>query len=422
MLPDPEERKKKRQEAAAKRKAAQKKLMIRLIIAAAALVLCGIIILVITLGAGKNSGENPEQTAPNIATEPVVTEGIEEDTTVIHFAATGDLNVNKALVDAGGESYDYTDVFLDVAPVLASADLTTINLEGDFSDYPDGDKHSAPKSMAATLRGMGVDMVQLANSYAINQGVSGLLTTIDAVQQAGMEPVGVFRNESEYKQKQGISMFEIQGIRIAVVAFTKGMNGDAIPGADNEDCVNVLYEDYNSVYQQINRDKITRVMGNARAQKPDVTIALVHWGSEHDDTISNSQKTICSLLLEEGADAIIGTHSHRVQEIKFDPEAGTLVAYSLGDLVSTAKDETAYSVILNMEITRDNKSGDVKITGYSYTPIFTVAEEDKPVRVVRIKEAMQAFDENFIEAINKTTYGYMERALTRIEQRISGQG
>lgn len=422
MLPDPEERKRKRQEAAAKRKAARKKLIIRLCIAAAVLVLCAIVILVITLSAGKDPGSKPQQTDPVVATQPAESEPEKEETTVIHFAATGDLNVSKALVEAGGGAYDFTQVFLDVAPVLSSADLTTVNLEGDFSNYPDGEKHSAPKSMAATLRGMGVDMIQLANSYAINQGVSGLLTTIDAVQQAGMEPVGVFRNEAEYKQKRGISIFEVQGVRIAVVAFTKGMNGDAIPGVDNEDCVNVLYEDYNSVYQKINKDKITQVMGNAKAQKPDITIALVHWGSEHDDTISSSQKNICSLLLEEGADAIIGTHSHRVQEIKFDPEAGTLVAYSLGDLVSTARDETAYSIILDVEITKNNKSGDVAITGYSYTPIFTVGEEGKPLQVVRIAEAMQAYNESFMEAVNQTTYGYMERALTRIRQRISGEG
>lgn len=420
MLPNPEERKLKRQQEAARRRAAKKKLMLRLIIAAGALLICGIIILIITLSAGKDSGNSPDA---NIATQPAATEPEQpQDLTVIRFAATGDLNVSKALVESGGVSYDYTDVFLDVAPVLTAAELTTVNLEGDFSVYPDGEKNSAPKSMASTLKNMGVDMIQLANSYAINQGVSGLLTTIDTVQQAGMEPVGVFRNESEFKHKQGISIFEVQGVRIAVVAFTKGMNGHAIPGADNEDCVNVLYSDYSSVYTQINRDKITHVMRNAREQKPDITIALVHWGSEHDDTISNSQKNICKLLKEEGADAIIGTHSHRVQQIEYDPEAGTLVAYSLGDLVSEATDETAYSIILNMEITKDNRSGDTTISGYSYTPIFTVSEQGKPVRVVRIREAMQAYEENYMNAVNQTTYQHMVRALTRIEQRVSGEG
>ncbi len=423
MIPDPEERKRKRQQEAAKRKAAQKKLIIGLIVAAAALLLSGIMILAITLGIKWNSRDQAEETTPNISTEPVQTEQTQSDQTVIHFAATGDLNITKSVVESGGASYDYTDTFLDVAPVLASADLTTINLEGDFSDYPNGQNHSAPKTMASTLRSMGVDMIQLANSYAINQGVSGLLTTIDTVQQAGMEPVGVFRNNAEFKQKRGFSLFEIQGVRIAVVSFTKGMNGDSIPGADNENCVNVLYSDYSSVYQQIDKEKITDIMEAVQDQKPDITIALLHWGSEQDDTISKSQKNICQLLQEQGVDAIIGTHSHLVQQIDFDPEAGTLVAYSLGDFISDGIPvEAAYSIILDLEITKDNRTGDTMISGYSYTPIFTVAEKDKPVRVVRIAEAMQAYDAGYMEAVNKTTYEAMVRALTRIEQRIAGEG
>lgn len=423
MISDPEERKRKRQQEAAKRKASQKKLIVTLIVAAAAVLLCGILILAIVLGVKLNSRDSSGETTPSTSTEPVQTEQKQEDTTVIHFAATGDLNVTQSVVESGGSVYDYTETFLDVAPVLASADLTTVNLEGDFSDYPNGQNRSAPKSMASTLSSMGVDMIQLANSYAINQGISGLLTTIDTVQQAGMEPVGVFRDNAEYKQKRGFSLFEVQGIRIAVVSFTKGMNGDSIPGEDNENCVNVLYSDYSSVYQQINKDKITDIMKAVESQKPDITIALLHWGSEQDDTISKSQKTICQLLLEQGADAIIGTHSHLVQQIDFDPEAGTLVAYSLGDFISDGTPvEAAYSIILDLEITKDNRTGDTVISGYDYTPIFTVAEKDKPVRVVRIAEAMQAYDVGFMEAVNQTTYNAMVRALTRIEQRISGLG
>lgn len=421
MLPDPEERKRKRQAEAEKRKAAQKKLKIGLIAGAGALVLTVILILAIVIGVKLSRREESQPDAPNAATQPVQTQPQEEDT-VIHFAATGDLNVTQALVDAGSGDDDLSQVIMDVAPVLAAADLTTVNLEGDLSDYPNGKFHTAPKSLATALRSAGVDMLQLANSYAINQGVSGLFTTIDAVQSAGMEPVGVFRSTAEYKEKQGFSMFEVQGVRIAVVAFTKGMNGDAIPGEDNENCVNVLYSDYNSVYQNINKDKIAQIMNNIQDQKPDITIALVHWGSEQDNTVSSSQESIRDLLLAGGADAIIGTHSHQVQTIEYDSEAGTLVAYSLGDFISDGVlPENAYSIILDLEITKDSRSGEARITGYSYTPIFTVTEENKPVRVVRIAEAMRAYEEKYMKAVEKSTYEAMEKALKRIPERIAAE-
>ena len=421
MLPDPEERKRKRQAEAEKRKAAQKKLKIGLIAGAGALVLTVILILAIVIGVKLSRREESQPDAPNAATQPVQTQPQEEDT-VIHFAATGDLNVTQALVDAGSGDDDLSQVIMDVAPVLAAADLTTVNLEGDLSDYPNGKFHTAPKSLTTALRSAGVDMLQLANSYAINQGVSGLFTTIDAVQSAGMEPVGVFRSTAQYKEKQGFSMFEVQGVRIAVVAFTKGMNGDAIPGEDNENCVNVLYSDYNSVYQNVNRDKIAQIMNNIQDQKPDITIALVHWGSEQDNTVSSSQESIRDLLLAGGADAIIGTHSHQVQTIEYDSEAGTLVAYSLGDFISDGVlPENAYSIILDLEITKDSRSGEARITGYSYTPIFTVTEENKPVRVVRIAEAMRAYEEKYMKAVEKSTYEAMEKALKRIPERIAAE-
>jgi len=145
----------------------------------------------------------------------------------------------------------------------------------------------------------------------------------------------------------------------------------------------------------------------------------VHWGSEFNNTISESQERIRKLMQEKGVDAIIGTHSHYVQKMQFDPEAGTFVAYSMGDFLGDAQRAgSEYSVILELEITKDNATGETKITGYDYVPIFTVAEEGKPLRVVRIREAMKAYEDGFIDRISKETYDAMAYALERIEARI----
>jgi poly-gamma-glutamate synthesis protein (capsule biosynthesis protein) len=310
---------------------------------------------------------------------------------------------------------------MDVAPVLASADLATVNLEGDLCGAPYGSNGTAPQTMAQALRNAGVDMIQLANSYAINRGISGLMTTINSVKQAGMEPVGVFADDEQFESKRGFSLFQVQGVRIAVVAFTKGMDGTAlVPGYEN--CVNILYTDYSTTYQKIDKDKIGQVMEAVQAQKPDITIALLHWGSELNDNISDSQKSICQLLQSYGTDAIIGTHPHFVQEIDFDSENGTLVAYSLGDLIGDIPEAgTEYSIILDLEITKDHKTGESAITNYSYTPIFTVAEENHPLRVLRIREAIAAYEEGYMNAVSEETYKAMQNALERIEDRITGE-
>ena len=127
-------------------------------------------------------------------------------------------------------------------------------------------------------------------------------------------------------------------------------------------------------------------------------------------------------MAEEGVDAIIGTHPHYVQKMGFDPETGMFVAYSLGDFFGDAKKAgTEYSILLDLEITKDGETGKVKITDYSYTPIFILADDQGRLKILRIREAMSAYDKNNIDKISKETYSQMEYALTRIEARVNGK-
>ena len=416
MALDPEELKRKRQHRKMQQKAARKRLIFRLCLAGVILAL--VLIVIFSFGGGEDTPE-PETTVPvQEATQPGVTEPPE---TVIHFVATGDLNVTDRMVASGGAGYDYSAALLDVAYLLADADLSTVNLEGNLCGAPYGSTASAPQGLMTALRKAGVDMIQLANSYSIHRGISGLITTIDSVRQAGMEPIGVFRDQADYDRAQGFTMFEVEGVRVAVVNFTKGMDGTTLPPG-NENCVNVLYADYDSVYQKVDREKITQILDAVNQANPDVTVALLHWGSEFNDTISSSQKTIRNLLLEQGVDAIIGTHPHYVQQIEFDPTAGTLVAYSLGDFMSdTARAGSEYSILLDLEITKNHTTGQASVTGYEYVPIFSVVEEDKPVRILRIREAMTAYENGFMDTVSQETYEAMKYALQRIEQRTAGE-
>ena len=429
MAIDPEEwkkRKQMRQQQQEKRTAARKKLWIRLAIAAAVLLICGAVVLVIALSGGSDEApQQPanEQTQPQEQTEAATQTPPQDTQTVIHLAAAGDLNINDTTVTSGGGAYDYTQTFLDVAHLLADADISVVNFEGGLYGNPYGSSTaSAPQSMMDALSKAGVDLVQLANSYSINDGVSGLQNTINGVRLAGMEPLGVYANNAAFAESKGFTLKQINGIKVAFVAFTKGMDGMALPSG-SENCVNVLYKDYSSTYQQVDTERITAVMDAAAAAKPDLTVVLVHWGSEFNDTVSSSQSKIVSLLQSEGADAIIGTHPHYVQEMTLDQQTGQFVAYSLGDFFGdAARSGSEYSVVLDLEITKDHSTGETKITNFSYTPIFTIAIKNTPARVVRIHESMLAYDNLYLERIDRATYEAMAYALTRIEARIHPEG
>lgn len=399
----------------------RRKTLVKLGVAVAVLLICAGLILAVSLGgndsdAGQTLPQDTQLQSPQDTTAAAPTEAAE---TVIRFAAAGDLNVTDGVVASGGVSYDYTSAFMDVVPLLSDADLTAINLEGILCGAPyGGENRSAPQPLMNALATAGVDLVQVANSYSIRKGVSSLGTTLRSVELAGMDPVGAFADAKEFDRTGGYNLYDIKGVKVAVVAFTKGMDSMALP-AGSEKCVNVLYTDYSSTYQEVNTQGITKLLRAIESEKPDVTIALLHWGSEYNDSHSKSQDEIKTLMLSEGVDAIIGTHPHYLQEMVFDEAAGTFVAYSLGDFFGDGdKAGTEYSVVVNLEITKNNETGETKVTDYSYTPIYTAKDPQGLLRVLRLEPAMAAYEAGYIERVSKEAYDSMVYAMKRIEERI----
>ena len=421
-------RREKREAQRRKQQAEAKRLRITLILAAVVLVLCtaGIVFLTSRSDSSQTTvaAETRPTQKPTQATEPA-TRAQKSTKTTIHIKAAGDLNVTNSVINAGVAvgGYNYTRAFMDVASTLSDADLTVLNLEGNICGEPYGsDTTSAPRELLDGLRNAGVDLIQMANSCTINNGLIGLTSTLQTIRAAGLEPVGAFASESEFQQSKGYTITEAQGVKVAFVAFTKGLGGRGLP-AGNDNLVNILYEDYASTYDKIDRTRITSVLKAVEAEKPDITIALLHWGSEYNDDISDTQKSIVNLMKKQGVDVILGTHPHTVQAIEYDELAGTLVAYSLGDFFGDAsRGGTNYSIILDLEITKDSSTGTTKVTNYSYTPIYTVSEvetADGYRRVVRIDKTVEAWEENYLDKVSQTAKESMVHALGRIEARIN---
>ena len=419
-----EKRREKREAQRRRRQAQVRRMRLTMVLVVILLAACGYGIYRLTQSA--DSGEKVQQTVTVPTTEetketlPIQKSPI----TTIHIKAAGDLNVTDAVVNAGMavNSYDFSPVFKDVAAILSDADLTVMNFEGNVCGAPYGSEStSAPAELLTALRGCGVDLLQMANSCPINNGLNGLTSTLRAIRAAGIEPVGAFSSSEEFKKSKGYTMTEIQGVKVGFVSFTKGLGGRGMP-AGSEDLVNILYTDYATEYREIDKNRITSILKAMEEEKPDLTVALLHWGSEYNDDISKTQTQIVSLLKKNGVDVIIGTHPHTLQPIEFDKGAGTLVAYSLGDFFGDAnRGATNYSVILDLEITKDANAGTTKVTDYTLHPIYTVRETEcvgnNDRRVVRIGTTLSAYKGNFLDKVTDGCKDSMEYALTRIDER-----
>ena len=388
-----------------KRQERQKKLRRRLFwCSAAAVLLAALVITVFLLADYINQPPAPGEDTPG-QTSPQAS----QEQTVINLAYGGDLHV--------------TDIFTDILPLLAGADGSAVNFEGNLCGAPYGTQDTrAPQALADALSDAGVDYLQMANSCALNNGLLGLQSTLENIRKAGLEPVGAFADKSDFTKHKGFTLRSIHGVKVAFVAFTKGMDSLSHP-AGSEDGVNLLYTDYTSTYQDVDTEGITKILKDVAAEKPDVTVALVHWGSEYNRQISGTQEKIAKLMQQQGVDAIIGTHSHYVQKLSYDPKAGTVVAYSLGDFLGDGeKSGTAYSIVLNLEFTKNNATGETKLTDCRWDPIYTTSFENDGVarmQILQIRPAIARYEADGINKVSEETYTAMKSALSKLEATLS---
>ena len=87
-------------------------------------------------------------------------------------------------------------------------------------------------------------------------------------------------------------------------------------------------------------------------------IVSCHWGIEYDYHPNTFQKNMAKQLADAGADVIIGTHTHTLQDVEYIQRADgkrTLVAYSLGNFISgMLEEETQLGGMLTFDFVREN--------------------------------------------------------------------
>jgi len=397
----------------------KRKMQQRIILAVAAVVLVLIIVLIFKGCSGEKA---PEEQQEVITPPPVEEKEPEaEPDRKATLAAVGDIMLyDTQLIDAQQEdlSYNFDECFLGISAYTMSADLTVGNLERNMTGsapYAGKPYWNAPESLATELQELGFDVMLTANTYSITNGINGLATTAKFLNSAGIDHVGTHISDPDETPGAGAIMREVNGVKIAFIGFTKGVDGRTLP-ANNEYAVDMLYSDYNGTYSKIDSSKILDRIDDAKSLKPDVIVALCHWGGEYDLEITESQKDITDLLLENGVDVILGTHSHVVGPMGYvdvetvDGEEKTcFVAYSLGNFVSDMdKDYTMESVILNLEFTKSGKTGETTVSAAEYTPLYILdAGEGADVRfqVLPIRKAVESnlfeqFETKMLEAID----------------------
>lgn len=238
------------------------------------------------------------------------------DTITLCF--TGDMMMHSRQME-----FDFRSYFNKIGYLFREADIAVANMEftlaGEpYTGYP---QFSAPDTYATYIAESGINLFLCANNHILDKGCEGAERTLQRYRELSeshdIRFTGAAGSDQELQETTPI-IIEKDGIKIAFINFTYGTN----LGRD-------------ALWPRINYQNQKEFLKSAlcKAERSaDFTVVLPHWGEEYRLTHSEDQENIARWLIENGADLIIGTHPHVVQDIAYID--GIAVAYSLGNCVS----------------------------------------------------------------------------------------
>jgi poly-gamma-glutamate capsule biosynthesis protein CapA/YwtB (metallophosphatase superfamily) len=76
-------------------------------------------------------------------------------------------------------------------------------------------------------------------------------------------------------------------------------------------------------------------------------VAFLHWGNEYTDQVTDREKAIATSLAKEGAELIVGSHSHKASGMDCTPDYCRI--FSLGNFFFDQSGEKVSGKILQLK-------------------------------------------------------------------------
>lgn len=344
----------------------------------------------------------------------------------IHMSAFGDtmchLTNIKNAYDSSSKNYDFSNVFKNIRKYTENADITIGNLETTFAGnsrgYTGYPTFNAPEILGQNLKDIGVDVLTTANNHCMDKGNSGLVSTLNFLDNYGIAHTGTARSENE---QNTILIKDINGIKIAFLSYTYGTNGITIP-SDKPYSVNL-----------IDKELIKKHIASAKEQNVDVICVSMHWGIEYKLKPNSTQKELANFLFDNGVDIILGSHPHVLEPMEkrtITLNDGTtkdgFVIYSLGNFVSgQIYANTKSTVILDIQITK-NSEGKISIDSVKYTPVYlydkgATSKSRTRYTLIDINQAIKDYESGKDNSISKTLYDTLKDELSNITKTVGNE-
>lgn len=218
------------------------------------------------------------------------------------------------------------DPFAEFADIFKKADAAVANLECVVATggRPEPDKpytfRADPRVLPVLRRHFGI--VSLANNHSVDFGHEAFIEQLALLEKHQIRYFGGGKDCAEARLPL---ILELKGLRVALLGyndfhprcFEAGPNWPGVAWAVDE--------------------QITADIEAARTiHKADLVIPVMHWGEEYEPP-TEREKKLARLMIDSGADMVIGGHPHVTQGAEY--YKSKLILYSLSNFVFNGFDE-----------------------------------------------------------------------------------
>ncbi|GIV00220.1 MAG: hypothetical protein KatS3mg014_1835 [Actinomycetota bacterium] len=271
-----------------------------------------------TLAASPSASAPSAATSPTPSPEPSPSPTLPRARIVIH--GTGDVSLDPSYLPVFRDR-GYGWAWSGLGGLFREDDLTVINLECPPTTVvaPAAKAYvfrCDPAALPAARRA-GVEVANLANNHAFDQGSEGLLDAVSNLRAAGIVAIGAGRSERGADAPRYV---DVGGWRIGLVGVGEVISSEAQVAVGDRPGTAVGHD----------FPRALRAIRQA-ARSADLVVVVIHWGVELDTEPRAYQVAEAHRMIRAGADAIFGHHAHRLQPMEV--YRGRPIFYGLGNFV-----------------------------------------------------------------------------------------
>jgi poly-gamma-glutamate synthesis protein (capsule biosynthesis protein) len=247
------------------------------------------------------------------------------------LALTGDVMLGR-LVNDRLKDMQPEQVWGDVLPHLAQADLRIINLECALTSHLQPWSRTekmfyfrADPKVVQVLQAANIDGCSLANNHILDYEVQGLRDTMQALDAAGICHAGAGENDKEAAAPTLLEAHGPSPCRVALLSYTDNepdfAAGETLPGT-------------NFLEVSLNDTTIARIsdsIAQARAGGANLVVFSNHWGANFVERPSQEFRKFSRRVIELGADIFHGHSAHICQGIEI--YRGKPILYDTGNFI-----------------------------------------------------------------------------------------